>query len=143
MKLLVIHGPNLNLLGVRDHSHYGSFTLEQVNEAILERVSSDSIDCDIRQYNAESDIISNIQSANGIYDGIIINPAAFTHTSVAIRDAIEAINVPVVEVHLSNIHAREEFRRTSLTAEVCVGQISGLGHTGYLLAVDYFVQKKG
>ena len=142
MKLLIIHGPNLNLLGVRDHSHYGSFTLDEVNQAILKRVNSDSIDCDIHQFNAESDIISNIQSANGNYDGIIINPAAFTHTSVAIRDAIEAINVPVVEVHLSNIHAREEFRRTSLTAEVCVGQISGLGHTGYLLAVDYFIHKK-
>lgn len=138
MKLLIIHGPNLNLLGVRDHSHYGSLTLDQVNEKILERAQNYSIDCEIFQFNSESDIITKIHSATSHFDGIIINPAAFTHTSVAIRDAIEAVDLPVLEVHLSNIHAREEFRKTSITADVCIGQISGLGYIGYLSAIDYF-----
>ena len=138
MNLLVIHGPNLNLLGARDQSHYGNLTLDQVNEKIFDRAKLHSIDCEILQFNSESDIISKIQSASDNFDGIIINPAAFTHTSVAIRDAIEAIQLPVLEVHLSNIHSREEFRRKSLTAEVCVGQISGLGYIGYLNAIDYF-----
>jgi len=138
MKLLIIHGPNLNLLGVRDHSHYGSLTLDQVNEKILARAQNYSIDCEIFQFNSESDIITKIHSSVSHFDGIIINPAAFTHTSVAIRDAIETIDLPVLEVHLSNIHAREEFRKTSITADVCVGQISGLGYIGYLSAIDYF-----
>lgn len=134
----MIHGPNLNLLGQRDHAHYGALTLDDINHRILAHAKTKNIDCEIFQFNAEVDIINQIQAASQSVDGIIINPAAYTHTSVAIRDAIDAISPPVIEVHLSNVHAREDFRHTSLTAPVCKGQILGLGWVGYILAVDYF-----
>ena len=136
-RVLVIHGPNLNLLGQRDHAHYGSLTLDDINAKILAHAKERGIHCEVCQFNAESDIINQIQSAE--VDGIVINPAAYTHTSVAIRDAIDAVSPPVIEVHLSNVHAREEFRHTSLTAPVCKGQVLGLGWAGYLLALDYFI----
>lgn len=137
-KIRVIHGPNLNLLGDRDPSVYGTQTLDQINAMIVAHASSIDIACECTQFNSESAIIDALQCAGKKLDGVIINPAGFTHTSVAIRDAIDAISIPVVEVHLSHIYARESFRHQSLTAPVCVGQISGLGSTGYRLALDYF-----
>jgi 3-dehydroquinate dehydratase II len=136
--ILVIHGPNLNMLGERDQTHYGTLTLDEINTHLTDYAAKHQVQCTIVQSNAESDIINHIQSAKDA-DGIIINPAAYTHTSVAIRDAIDAIQTPVVEVHLSNVHAREAFRHTSLTAPVCQGQILGLGWRGYVLALDYFI----
>ncbi len=135
-KVLVIHGPNLNMLGSRERSIYGDMTLGEINSGIVEYGSSFDIVVDTCQSNSEADIIDAIHEARGSYDGVIINPAAFTHTSVAIRDAIAAVDVPFVEVHLSNIHGREEFRHRSMTAAVCTGQICGFGPDSYLLGVD-------
>jgi len=135
-KVLIIHGPNLNLLGTRERSVYGDTTLEEINGKAAGHGASIGFDVDCFQSNAEADIIGAIHAAGDAYAGVIINPAAFTHTSVAIRDAIAAVDVPFVEVHLSNIHAREEFRHHSLTAPVCVGQISGFGPDSYLLGLD-------
>jgi 3-dehydroquinate dehydratase-2 len=137
-KLQVIHGPNLNLLGQRDQSVYGKMTLDDINQQIVSYAENIGFNCQCDQYNSETDIINAIQTHGNSVDGIIINPAAFTHTSIAIRDAIEAINCSVVEVHISNVHQREEFRHTSLTAAVCAGQIVGFGWQGYLLAIDSF-----
>jgi 3-dehydroquinate dehydratase-2 len=134
----VIHGPNLNLLGQRDHVHYGTLTLSDINLNIQTHAKKNNIACDIFQCNAESDIINLIHQAGDVL-GIVLNPAAYTHTSVAIRDAIDAIAAPVIEVHLSNVHAREKFRHTSLCAPVCKGQILGLGWHGYILAIDYLI----
>ncbi|MDI6756934.1 MAG: type II 3-dehydroquinate dehydratase [Endomicrobiia bacterium] len=135
-KILVIHGPNLNLLGEREPEIYGNFTLEEINSKAAARAKSLGLEADFFQSNSEGDIVDTIGAARKKYDGIIINPAAYTHTSVAIRDAISASGLPVVEVHLSNIYKREDFRRKSLIADVCVGQISGFGVTGYALAVE-------
>ena len=135
-KILIIHGPNLNLLGTRERSVYGDTTLEEINVKVADYGASVGFDVDCFQSNAEADIIGAIHAAGDSYAGVIINPAAFTHTSVAIRDAIAAVDVPFVEVHLTNIHDREEFRRRSLTAPVCVGQISGFGPDSYLLGLD-------
>ncbi|MBN2601223.1 MAG: type II 3-dehydroquinate dehydratase [Candidatus Marinimicrobia bacterium] len=136
----VIHGPNLNLLGQRDPNQYGTLTLEEINEKIQAFAKSKNITVDILQSNHEGEIIDAIQNSGGL-TGIVLNPGGFTHSSVAIRDAIEAVDVPVIEVHLSNIHGREYFRQTSLIAPVCQGQISGLGHQGYILAIEYFIRK--
>lgn len=137
---LVIHGPNLNLLGQRDQNHYGALTLDEINQKILSHTSLNNVSCEIEQFNSEDAIIDCLH-VNSTKNGIVINPAAFTHTSVAIRDAIEAIKAPVLEVHLSNVYKREEFRHTSYIAPVSVGQISGLGWRGYLLALDYLIQQ--
>lgn len=139
MKFLVVHGPNLNMLGQRDQTHYGALTLDEVNQHILDFSKKHQCDCTTFQSNSEVEILDILQNSADL-DGIVINPAAFTHTSVAIRDAIEAISTPCVEVHLSNIYKREEFRHTSYTAPVCVGQISGFGWRGYLMALDYLLQ---
>jgi len=136
----VIHGPNLNLLGQRNPNHYGTLTLEEINEKIRAFAKSKNVKVDILQSNHEGEIIDAIQNAGGL-TGIILNPGGFTHSSVAIRDAVEAVDVPVIEVHLSNIHGRESFRQTSLIAPVCLGQISGLGYQGYVLAIEYFIRK--
>ncbi len=138
-QIIIINGPNLNLLGERDPDLYGRMTLEEINQACKKRAEENQFQCDSFQFNSEVEIINTIQS-NGKCDGIVINPAAFTHTSVAIRDAIDAIEAPVIEVHLSNIYQREEFRHVSYTAPVCIGQISGLGWQGYLLAIDYLTR---
>ena len=138
-RIIIINGPNLNLLGERDPELYGRMTLEEINQACKKRAEENQFQCDFYQFNSEVEIINTIQ-ANGKCDGIVINPAAFTHTSVAIRDAIDAIEAPVIEVHLSNIYQRGEFRHVSYTAAVCVGQISGLGWQGYLLAIDYLTR---
>lgn len=133
MKILVIHGPNLNLLGTRETGIYGTKTLEQINNDISNLAAELGISVRTIQLNSEGDIIDVIQKSD--YDALIINPAAYTHTSIAIRDAIAAVNKPTVEVHLSNIHKREEYRKKSYIAEVAVGQISGFGSESYLLAL--------
>lgn len=135
----VIHGPNLNLLGQRKPEHYGGQTLGEINAKIITFAKSKNVTVDIVQSNHEGDIIDAIQQSGGL-TGIVLNPGGFTHSSVAIRDAVEAVTVPVIEVHLSNIHAREHFRQTSLIAPVCRGQISGLGYLGYILAIEYFIR---
>lgn len=132
-KVLVIHGPNLNLLGKRETSIYGKETLNEINKKIKDLADELKLDITIRQSNSEGEIIDYIQK--GDFDALIINPAAYTHTSIAIRDAISAINKPAIEVHLSNIHKREDFRRKSYIAEVAAGQISGFGSNSYLLAL--------
>ena len=133
MKILVIHGPNLNLLGRREPGVYGSDSLADVNSRITSLSGELGLSADFFQSNSEGAIVDAIQQRE--YDVLIINPAAYTHTSVAIRDAIAAVGRPAIEVHISNIHKREEFRRHSYIAGVAVGQISGLGTEGYLLAV--------
>jgi 3-dehydroquinate dehydratase-2 len=134
MKILVIHGPNLNLLGLRETEIYGTQTLEDINNSLEKLAAELGVELTIKQSNHEGEIVDLIQNS-GEYSAIIINPAAYTHTSVAIRDAIAAVGIPTVEVHLSNIHKREEFRQKSLIAPVASGQISGFGHHSYLLAL--------
>lgn len=133
MKILVIHGPNLNLLGTREPDVYGCTTLDEINQQISELSKELGLEAETFQSNSEGAIVDAIQ--NKTYNLLIINPAAYTHTSVAIRDAISAVGRPAIEVHISNIHRREDFRRTSYIAGVATGQISGLGVEGYLLAV--------
>jgi 3-dehydroquinate dehydratase-2 len=133
MKVLVVHGPNLNLLGRREKAIYGTKSLTVINKEITGLAKKLAIDVKIVQRNGEGDILDIIQKAD--YDALIINPAAFTHTSIAIRDAIAGVDKPAIEVHLSNIHTREEFRRKSYIAGVAVGQISGFGSFSYLLAL--------
>lgn len=133
MRVLVIHGPNLNMLGRREPEIYGTLTLQEIDEGIRALAGELGIKVSTMQSNSEAEIIGRLQAED--YDLLIINPAAYTHTSVAIRDAIAASARPAIEVHLSNIHKREEFRRASLTAEVCAGQISGFGAESYLLAL--------
>ena len=136
MKILVIHGPNLNMLGKRELAHYGTETMDDINRRMTEKGLQTGALLDFFQSNSEGKIVDRIQSAIGQYTGMIINPAAYTHTSVAIRDAIVLLDFPVVEVHLSNIYKRESFRHRSMTVDVVTGQISGLGSIGYLLAMD-------
>ncbi len=135
LRVLVLHGPNLNLLGSRETSVYGTTTLETINESISTLGDELGMAVDIRQSNHEGELVTWIQQAHTDYDGMIINPAAYTHTSVAIRDALAAVDVPAVEVHLSNIYRREEFRHHSYVSAVALGQISGFGPIGYLLAL--------
>lgn len=135
MKILVLHGPNLNLLGTREPDIYGRVTLERINAALEELASELGCQLTILQSNSEGVLIDAIQAAVGTFQGVLINPAAYTHTSVAIRDALSAVGLPVVEVHLSNIHRREEFRRHSHVAPVAVGQICGFGADSYLLGL--------
>jgi len=135
LRFLVLHGPNLNLLGKREQSIYGQTSLKAVNAAITRLAKQLRVRVEIRQSNVEGKLVTWIQEARRRYDAIIINPAAYTHTSIAIRDAIAAVGLPTVEVHLSNIHQREPFRHHSHVAGVALGQISGLGPAGYLLAL--------
>ena len=133
--ILVINGPNLNLLGRREPGVYGVATLDSINGSLTETGVSLGVDLEFFQSNSEGEIVDAIQQSLGRYQGIIINPAAYTHTSVAIRDALAAVAVPAVEVHLSNVYSREEFRHKSLTAPVVLGQIAGFGAVGYELAL--------
>jgi 3-dehydroquinate dehydratase-2 len=134
-RILVIHGPNLNLLGRREPEIYGRTTLDEINGQLAALGAQLGLALDTFQSNHEGAIVDRIQQAAGVYDGLIINAAAFTHTSIAIRDALAMIEAPVIEVHLSNIHRREPFRHTSMTAGVVTGQILGLGAAGYALAL--------
>ena len=136
LNILVINGPNLNMLGKREPDHYGKVTLDEINRRMAEKALQTGISLDFFQSSHEGAIVEKIQSACGSYDGLIINPAAYTHTSVAIRDALLLLDIPVIEIHLSNIYKRESFRRTSMVADVVTGQISGFGSNGYLLAMD-------
>ena len=135
MKILVLHGPNLNLLGTREPGVYGNTTLADLNAGISALAKELGVEVAIFQSNSEGELVDKIQGALTTVDGILINPAAYTHTSVALRDAIAAVALPTVEVHLSNIHRREEFRSTSFIAPVALGQISGLGPDSYLLGL--------
>ncbi|HMZ53818.1 MAG TPA: type II 3-dehydroquinate dehydratase [Nitrospira sp.] len=136
LRLLVLHGPNLNLLGTREPSVYGHLSLPDIDKSIARRAAELGVAVQTKQSNVEGELVTWIQNARGHFDGIIINPAAYTHTSIAIRDAIAAVALPTVEVHLSNIHQREEFRHHSFIAGVALGQIAGFGPTGYLLALN-------
>jgi len=136
MKIRVIHGPNLNLLGTREPSIYGADSLQDINLRIDHHARSLGIHVQIDQYNCEGDIIDAIHACKDTFDAIVINPGAYTHYSIAIRDAVAGIGIPTIEVHLSNIHAREEFRRTSVIAPVCAGQISGFGDDVYILGLN-------
>ncbi|HEY9277350.1 MAG TPA: type II 3-dehydroquinate dehydratase [Methylotenera sp.] len=139
--ILVLHGPNLNMLGLREPEHYGSATLDSINQSLVSKAKSAGIDLETFQSNSEADLVTKIQSlATHKVDFVIINPAAFTHTSVAMRDALSAVKVPFIEVHLSNVFAREAFRHHSYFTDIAVGIISGLGAQGYALALDYAIQ---
>jgi 3-dehydroquinate dehydratase II len=137
MKILYINGPNLNLLGARETDIYGRTSLAEIEKQVRHRASELGVEIEFYQSNHEGEIVDRIgQCAGGQADAIVINPAAYTHTSVAVRDAIAAVRVPAVEIHLSNIHAREAFREKSLIAPVCVGQISGFGPMSYVLGLE-------
>ena len=136
MKVLFLNGPNLNLLGQREPGTYGSTTLSEIESSVRLRASSLKAEIEFRQSNSEAQLVDWIQGARAVFDAIVINAAAYTHTSIAIRDAISAAEVPTVEIHLSNVHAREEFRHASMIAPVCRGQISGFGPFSYILGLE-------
>lgn len=139
--ILVLHGPNLNLLGLREPEHYGNATLDSINQTLADVAKQAGVVLETFQSNAEADLVTKIQSiASSKVDFVIINPAAFTHTSVAMRDALSAVKVPFIEVHLSNVYAREAFRHHSYFTDIAVGVISGLGAQGYTLALDYAIK---
>ena len=135
MKIAVIQGPNLNMLGVREQNIYGPMTLDQIHEQMKATAAQNGIELEFFQSNLEGEIVDRIQECLGETDGIIINPAAYSHTSIAIRDALQAVSLPTVEVHISNIYKREEFRQTSITAAASTGVITGFGPFGYHLGL--------
>ncbi len=139
MKILIINGPNINMLGIREKNIYGDKTYDDLCKYLTKESKKLSVDVHIVQTNIEGEIVDYIQDAYNKYDGIIINPAAYTHYSIAIYDAIKAVNIPTVEVHISNIHAREDVRKKSVTASACVGQVCGFGFYGYAMALKALI----
>jgi len=135
-KICVIHGPNINFTGIREKGVYGSLTFKEINDEIMKKAAELELEVEIFQSNYEGAIIDKIQECYLNKDGIVINPGAYTHYSYAIRDALASVDLPIVEIHMSNIHKREEFRHTSVTVPVCIGQICGFGWKGYLLALE-------
>ena len=145
MKIMIINGPNLNMLGIREKNIYGTFTYEDLCKYIetYPNYKEKDIDFTFLQTNHEGEIVDFLHKAyTEKYDGIVLNAGGYTHTSVAIHDAIKAVSIPTVEVHISNIHAREEFRKVCMTSPACVGQITGLGKLGYVLAVVYLTEER-
>ena len=136
MKVLFLNGPNLNLLGTREPEVYGRTTLTDIEAKVRQRAQALKVGMDFRQSNLEGELVGWIQEAKGRFDAIVLNAAAYTHTSIALRDAISAVSVPTIEIHLSNIHAREEFRHHSVIAPVCRGQICGFGENSYVLGLE-------
>ena len=136
MRILFLNGPNLNLLGQRQPEIYGRTTLRDIESEVRKRAEELKVMMDFRQSNVEGELVTWIQEAKSQFDAIVLNAAAYTHTSIAIRDAISAVGIPTVEIHISNIHAREEFRHKSVIAAVCVGQISGFGAKSYVLGLE-------
>ncbi len=143
MKILFLNGPNLNLLGQREPETYGRHTLADIEAKVRDKAVTLKVEVDFRQTNVEGELVGWVQQARGIIDAIVINAAAYTHTSIALRDAIVAVGIPTIEIHLSNIHAREEFRHRSLIAAVCRGQISGFGWNSYILGLEAAVNING
>ncbi len=141
MKILVLHGPSLNLLGTREPEVYGSMTLDDINGKLTELGKELGVEITCRQSNHEGALIDALHEARAWANGVVFNPGAYTHTSLALRDAISAIHIPVIEVHLSNVYAREEFRHTSMISAVCRGKITGLGGMSYALALRALVEK--
>ena len=136
MKVLYLNGPNLNLLGIREPGIYGKKTLADIEAEVKKRAAAAGVEIEFRQSNVEGELVTWIQQAQGKAEVIVLNAAAYTHTSIALRDAIAAVGIPTIEIHLSNVHAREDFRHRSLIAPVCRGQIAGFGPAVYLLALD-------
>lgn len=143
MRIIIINGPNLNMLGKREKNIYGEISLEQINKLILSNFQNDNVEITFFQSNEEGKIVSKIQEANDQFDGIIINPGAYSHYSIAILDAIKSVHVPTVEVHLSNIFRREEYRRKTVTGEGCLGVMSGFGYYGYIMAIYFLINYRG
>ena len=139
MKILLINGANLNMLGSREPEKYGSTTLKDIESGVIQRGDELGTQVDVWQSNHEGEIVDKIQSAKGVYDGILINAGGYTHTSVVIRDAIASVQIPTVEIHMTNIHAREEFRHTSLLSGVCIAQVVGFKELSYTLALEGLV----
>lgn len=139
MKILLINGANLNMLGSREPEKYGSTTLKAIESGVIQRGNELGVQVDAWQSNHEGEIVDKIQSAKGVYDGILINAGGYTHTSVVIRDAIASVQIPTVEIHMTNIHAREEFRHTSLLSGVCIAQVVGFKELSYTLALEGLV----
>ena len=139
MKILLINGANLNMLGSREPEKYGSTTLKDIESGVIQRGNELGVQVDVWQSNHEGEIVDKIQSAKGVYDGILINAGGYTHTSVVIRDAIASVQIPTVEIHMTNIHAREEFRHTSLLSGVCIAQVVGLKELSYNLSLEGLV----
>jgi len=141
MKILVINGPNLNMLGIREPDHYGKETYSDLCEKIKNHCNSKSVEVKLFQSNHEGDLVDEIQKAYGSIDGIVINPGAYTHTSIAILDAVKSVNIPTVEVHISKVEEREDFRQISYVRLACVKTITGHGTDGYLEAIDYLIEE--
>ena len=142
MKILVLNGPNLNMLGIREPDHYGRETYADLMEKIQKHCNQKNIEVEIYQSNHEGDLVDKIQSAYGNTDGIVINPAAYTHTSIALLDAVKSVSIPTVEVHISRVEEREEFRQISYIRLACVKTITGHGTDGYLEAIDFLIEGK-
>ena len=140
MKILLINGANLNMLGIREPEKYGGKSLKEIEDSVIQRGKELGAEVDVYQSNIEGEIVEKIQQARGVYDGILINAGGYTHTSVVIRDAISAVQIPTIEIHMTNIHAREEFRHTSLLSGVCKAIVAGFGEDSYILALEGLVK---